>query len=251
MSVNWCVQMHGSIFRVFTTSSRAVFRRMGSAMFRLGWLSLAVLYWVVSHFLANCFNGSNAHTTGELAHTCAQGNCLFKVIGQKTCQFASQVPAVRTYSYGAKVTKSIWFKQEFIYDKKHSKYSEWEHHTPMSYKSDAIQKVFQYYSFRIFILLVICGVSFEFLQTKSFLCSNSNIKCHWFLLLFVFNGSWRIFYSRVPVQNIGVLRSCHVICDFVFLMFIFCCFCTAPWTRCRALICPLLSCACGDVPDMQ
>ena len=31
------------------------------------------------------FNGSITHTTGRLALTTVQGNCLLKVMGQKTC----------------------------------------------------------------------------------------------------------------------------------------------------------------------
>ena len=56
---------------------------MGAAMFCLGWLSLAILYCVVSRFLARLF-----HTTGRLVHTIVQGNCSFKVIGQETCRLS-------------------------------------------------------------------------------------------------------------------------------------------------------------------
>ena len=37
---------------VFTTFSRAVSRCMGAAMICLAWMTSAVLYWVVSHFLS-------------------------------------------------------------------------------------------------------------------------------------------------------------------------------------------------------
>ena len=50
----------------------------GAAMFRLSWLSLAVLYWVVSRFLAGpFFYGSITHTTGRLARPIVQGNCIY------------------------------------------------------------------------------------------------------------------------------------------------------------------------------
>ena len=46
-----------------------------------------MLYRVVSRFLARLFfYGSIAHTTGRLPRTTVQGNCLFKVMGQETCQ---------------------------------------------------------------------------------------------------------------------------------------------------------------------
>ena len=61
---------------IFTTISRAVSRCIGAARFCLASMSSAVPYGV----------GSVTHTTGRLAQTIVQGNCLFEVMGQESCQ---------------------------------------------------------------------------------------------------------------------------------------------------------------------
>ena len=71
---------------IHTTFLRAVSRCMGSAMFCFRCLCSAVLYWVVSSFLTKLFERKYRHTTGGLACTRVQGNCLFKVMVQVTCQ---------------------------------------------------------------------------------------------------------------------------------------------------------------------
>ena len=38
-------------------------------------------------FSLDCLNGSITHTTGRLAYTIVQGNCLFKVMEQEACQY--------------------------------------------------------------------------------------------------------------------------------------------------------------------
>ena len=60
---------------------------MGAAMFCLARMSSAVLYWVVSSFLARPVEWKCYHTIGRLAHTIGQGSHLFKVVGQETCQY--------------------------------------------------------------------------------------------------------------------------------------------------------------------
>ena len=68
-------------------TSRAAPRCTGAAMFHLGWLSLAALYWVFSRFLARLLLRSISLTIGRLTHTIVQCNCLFKFMVQKTCQW--------------------------------------------------------------------------------------------------------------------------------------------------------------------
>ena len=40
-----------------------------------------------THSRFDCLNGSITHTTGRLAYTIVQGNCLFKVMEQEACQY--------------------------------------------------------------------------------------------------------------------------------------------------------------------
>ena len=78
----------------FTSFSRAVCRCVGAAMFGYGRLSLAVLQWVGSRFLAwlFCPRTIQDHKTGNetrSTHRSTQGNfLLFNVMDQETCGYA-------------------------------------------------------------------------------------------------------------------------------------------------------------------
>ena len=70
----------------FTTCSRAIPVSMhGPAMFGLGWKSIAVLYRVVSRFLARLF--SRLSQAGRLVQPTAPGDSLWSVMGQETCEY--------------------------------------------------------------------------------------------------------------------------------------------------------------------
>ena len=65
--------------------SPAVSPKMGAAMFSRAWMSLAMLYWVVSRFLDSLFE--RKYTPYNQNRTIIEGNWLFKVVGQETCQY--------------------------------------------------------------------------------------------------------------------------------------------------------------------
>ena len=65
----------------FTTFSLAVSWCMGAAVFCLGWLSLAVLRWVVTCFLARLHLQKYRPYNQKSHHTIVQSSGLFKVLG--------------------------------------------------------------------------------------------------------------------------------------------------------------------------
>ena len=62
---------------------------MGAVLFCHDWLSLAVLYWIVSRFLARLFFMEVSPIQPEDSHmyAVAQGTCLFMGIGREPCQY--------------------------------------------------------------------------------------------------------------------------------------------------------------------
>ena len=73
-------QWHSRRFRhrhmLFTTFSHVLCRWKGVTNFGLGWMSLVVLYWLVSLFLARLFSGI-ADWTGRYVPPNVQGNFVF------------------------------------------------------------------------------------------------------------------------------------------------------------------------------
>ena len=84
MSVLRCVGGRTAEHAPFTSVSRAMSPGMGAAMFGRDCVSLAVLHWAASRFLAY-FSGCVARETGSHDQPTVQSNFLFSVIGRETC----------------------------------------------------------------------------------------------------------------------------------------------------------------------
>lgn len=91
--------------------SRAVSRCMGTTIFGLDWVSLAVLYWVVYAFSLEHFANLTLSQSRRLVQPIVQGSSLFSVIGQETCHYpqcAHREPACAFVPYRRWHSCSRW-----------------------------------------------------------------------------------------------------------------------------------------------